>query len=98
MEKRLKTSEVNVVMNEEKKREPLTYDQLNDACNQLWQQNQQLMKKCQELENFNMFKRMDYLFKVLDYPTLFDKKFVNACTKEIKEAMVIPQETEKQKK
>lgn len=97
MEEQKKTKEIKMNAVNDKQREPLTYNQLNDVCNQLWQQNQQLTKKCQELDNFNMFKRLDYLFKVLDYPTLFDKKFVSACTKEIKEAMVIPQEPEKKK-
>lgn len=97
MEEQKKTKEIKMNTEGNQQREPLTYEQLNDVCNQLWQQNQQLTKKCQELDNFNMFKRLDYLFKVLDYPTLFDKKFVSTCAKEIKEIMVIPQETEKKR-
>ena len=50
-------------MEEQKK---LTYEQLNDACNQLWQQNKQLVKRNKELEQFVMNKRLDYLFKVLE--------------------------------
>lgn len=50
-------------MEEQKK---LTYEQLNDACNQLWQQNRQLIKKINELEQFAMNKRLDYLLRCLN--------------------------------
>ena len=67
----------------------LTYEQLNDACNQLWQQNQRLMKRNTELEQFGMFKRLDYLFKVLEHSEKFPSDFVIICTDEIKDAMTI---------
>lgn len=78
-------------MEEQKK---LTYEQLNDACNQLWQQNRQLIQKNKELEMFAMNKRLDYLFKVLEHSKEFSSDFVVSCVNEIEEAMTIPQNTE----
>lgn len=75
----------------------LTYDQLNDACNQLYQQNQALARRNRELEQFAVSKRLDCLFKVLEYSGKFNSDFVVSCTSEIEEAMTIPQETEKNK-
>lgn len=84
---------------EEKKEQKLTYDQLNQACNQLFQQNQYLNKQLKELNTYNMFKRLDYLFKVVEFaPTFKDAEFVNYCTDEIKDALVIPENTEKNNK
>lgn len=78
-------------MEEQKK---LTYEQLNDACNQLWQQNRQLIKKTNELEQFAINKRLDYLFKVLEHSKGFSSDFIINCVNEIEEAMTIPQNTE----
>lgn len=84
---------------EEKKEQKLTYDQLNQACNQLFQQNQYLNKQLKELNTYNMFKRLDYLFKVVEFaPTFKDAEFVNYCTDEIKDALVIPENTEEDNK
>ena len=78
-------------MEEQKK---LTYEQLNDACNQLWQQNKQLVKRNKELEQFVMNKRLDYLFKVLECSKEFSSDFIENCTSEIEEAMTVPQDME----
>ena len=68
----------------------LTYDQLNDACSQLYQENQYLMKQLQEANMFNQFKRMDYLFMVVNAPNSFDTAFVKACADEIQESLTLP--------
>lgn len=72
------------------KQQKLTYEQLNDACNQLLQQNQQLGKRVKELEQFSMFKRLDYLFEVVKIKDVFSVDFVGDCVKEIEEAMTVP--------
>lgn len=85
-----------VSMNNGKKEEKkLTYEQLNDACNQLWQQNKQLATRTRELEQFAMNKRLDYLFKVLEYSNKFSSDFIVSCTNEIEEAMTITNQEEK---
>lgn len=82
----------------ENKQQKLTYEELNDACNQLWQQNKQFVKRNRELENFAMNKRLDYLFKVLELSNQFSSDFVVNCSSEIEQAMTIPQDIEEHKK
>lgn len=75
----------------------LTYEQLNDACNQLFQQNQYLTRQVRELNATNLFKRLDYLFKVVELSsTIKDAEFVNSCIDEIKEAMAPASDDDKE--
>mgnify|MGYP007036971871 FL=1 len=82
----------------ETKQQKLSYEQLNNACNQLWQQNKQLAARNRELETFAMNKRLDYLFKVLELSNQFSSDFVGNCSSEIEQAMTIPQDIEEDKK
>lgn len=91
-ENKTKVVNMNTGKSEEKK---LTYEQLNDACNQLWQQNKQLAARTRELEQFAMNKRLDYLFKVLEYSSKFSCDFIVSCTNEIEEAMTITSNDDK---
>lgn len=76
-------------------KQKLTYEQLNDVCNQLFQQNQELRKSLQEMNAVNIFKRLDYLFKVVELASTFkDSDFINSCIDEIKEALTIPDDKE----
>lgn len=69
----------------------LTYKELEDTCNRLVAQNRSLIDHIQSLNASNMFKRLDYLFKVLEYSQVIgDPEFVGNCVDEIKEAMTIP--------
>lgn len=69
-----------------------TYEELNNYCIQLYQQNKQLVAQLKQVEMNNMFKRLDYLFKVVENSGMFDHDFVVECTDEIKQAMIIPEE------
>ena len=40
----------------------------------------------------NMFKRMDYLFKVVEYSRSFRAEFVASCIEEIEQMMTLPEE------
>ena len=91
----LKVVKPSTVDNKESKK--LTYEQLNDACNQLFQQNKQLVLRNRELEQFVMNKRLDYLFKVLEHSSSFNSDFIISCSNEIEEAMTIPEEKGKEK-
>lgn len=94
-QKKLKVASMNGESKQEEKK--LTYEQLNDACNQLWQQNKQLAVRNRELESFVMNKRLDFLFKVMEFSSMFSSDFVVSCTSEIEQAMTIPQEPEEHK-
>lgn len=89
MEEKRKNPTMKVVDKEEKEQK-LTYEQLNNICSELYQQNQVLRKQLQEANLNNMFKRLDYLFKVVEYSNAFgDPEFIGNCIEEIKDAIVI---------
>lgn len=101
MEEQNKAKQINMNASagkSENKQQKLTYEQLNDACNQLWQQNKQLVARNRELETFVMNKRLDYLFKVLELSNQFSSDFVVNCSSEIEQAMTISQDIEEHKK
>ena len=97
MEEQKKSKVVTMGAGNKSGEQKLTYDQLNDACNQLWQQNKELARRNRELENFAMNKRLDYLFKCLELSNNFSSDFIVSCASEIEEAMTIPQEMEEHK-
>lgn len=70
----------------------LTYEELENAAHQLSEQSRQLYKRLQEAEISNLFKRLDYLFKILDFETFFPRDFVENSAKEIVDIMTIPKE------
>lgn len=75
---------------ENEKYQKLSYEQLNEACAQLYQQNQYLEKQLQQANLTNMFKRLDYLFMVLANESVIkDADFINDCIAEIKEAIIV---------
>ena len=76
---------------EEKKK--LSYEELENLAHQLSEQAKQLYARLQQSELTNVYKRLDYLFKVLEFETCFDSKFVEKCSDEIKEIMTV-QESE----
>lgn len=47
--------------------------------------------KLRELSDFSAFKRLDYLFKVVELKESFSKDFVAACISEIEGVMTIPE-------
>lgn len=98
MEETKKTAKMEAVKSGDKKQQKLTYEQLNDVCMQLYQQNQKLTQQLQQANMTNMFARLDYLFKVLNYESVIkDAEFINSCIAEIKEAMIIkPEEDSKE--
>ena len=68
-----------------------TYDELSEICSQLVRENQMLRN------NLQGFRRLDYLFLVVQSPDAFDKGFVRSCACEIQELMT-PPEDDKQPK
>lgn len=80
-----------------------TYEQLEQIAGNLSTQVQQLSARLQEANMFNMFKRLDYCFKVVEVAptlsaTMFSPGFVKKCAKEIEELMTPPASVEEETK
>ena len=78
--------------------EKLSYEQLENVAHQLSEQNRQLYAKLQEMQVSNMFKRLDYLFKVIENTGVFSIDFHTKCVEEIESLMTIPEEPQEEKK
>ena len=76
--------------------EKLSYKQLENVAHQLSEQAMQLYMKLQAANMSNMFKRLDYLFKVVENGHMFKQDFLEKCIAEIEEIMTVPEETDKE--
>lgn len=76
--------------------EKLSYEQLENVAHQLSEQVKQLYMKLQAANMSNMFKRLDYLFKVVENGHMFKQDFLEKCIAEIEEIMTVPEETDKE--
>ena len=74
--------------------EKMSYEQLENVAHQLSEQNRQLFAKLQELNMANMFKRLDYLFKVIEDGHMFKQDFLEKCIAEIESLITIPKQEE----
>lgn len=72
----------------------LSYEELENVAKQISEQNRMLVQKLNEQNNFNLFKRLDYLFKVVEFSVNFKQEFVDRCTDEIEQIITIPEELE----
>ena len=75
-------------------KEKLSYEQLEEVARQMEGQLRQVYAKLQEANMNNLFKRLDFLFKVLETEHMFPLDFVKKCTDEIKSILTIPEEGE----
>ena len=78
--------------------EKLSYEQLENVAHQLSEQAKQLYMKLQAADMSNMFKRLDYLFKVVENGHMFKQDFLEKCIAEIEEIMTVPEETDKEER
>ena len=78
------------------KREPqkLSYEQLENVAHQLSDQNKQLYQALQKANVDNLFKRLEYLFKVLEQDHHFPDEFITKCAEEIVSMITIPEKEE----
>jgi len=94
-----------IKMDAPKEQQKLTYEQLNNACVQLSQQNQYLRQQLEQANKvLNTFSRLDYLFKVIECDhnnkinsVSFSRDFVEKCVNEIQILMTIPEDKEENK-
>lgn len=82
--------EENVKDTAVKENAKMSYEQLENVAHQLSEQVRQLYAKLQESNLENMFKRLDYLFRVVENAHSFSVDFVNKCTSEIESLMTLP--------
>lgn len=75
----------------------MSYEELENIAHQLSEQTRQLYAKLQEMNMVNMFKRLDYLFKVAEFSHMFNSEFVTTCTQEIQDLLTIPEEKQEEK-
>ena len=83
-----------VEMQAEQPKKKLTYEELENVCHQLSEQSRTLYQKLQEANMTNIFKRLDYLFAVLENKNVFPEEFVKACVEEVITSITIPKEEE----
>lgn len=84
------------VGNDKAQKKP-SYEELNNYCVQLYNQNKQLAAQLQQMNAANLFKRLDYLFLVVQNKEAFksEEGFWEDCVHEIREALTIAQEERK---
>ena len=86
--------ELKPQVQETARHEKMSYEQLENVAHQLSEQAKQLYAQLQAANMTNMFKRLDYLFKVVENGHAFSIDFLNKCVAEIEEHMTIPEEVE----
>lgn len=74
------------------KKEKMSYEELENIAHQLSEQSRVLIQKLQDANMTNAFKRLDYLFKVIDMAHMFEEEFVTECVNEVKGLIQIPEE------
>lgn len=87
-----KTKVVKMNTQEAERPEKMSYEQLENVAHQLSEQAKHLYAQLQESNMNNMFKRLDYLFKVIENSYAFSTEFIEACVKEIEDMMIVPEE------
>ena len=93
-EQKKKIVEMQPATKETERPEKMSYEQLENVAHQLSEQAKQLYMKLQAANMSNMFKRLDYLFKVVESGHMFKQDFLEKCITEIEEIMTVPEETE----
>ena len=83
-------------MEEENKKEvekKLTYEQLEQIALNQQRQLQNAYRQIENLIKDATYKRLDYLFKILERKDCFIPEFVTTCIMEIEQIMTIPEES-----
>lgn len=84
------------VTKETERPEKMSYEQLENIAHQLSEQAKQLYMKLQAANMSNIFKRLDYLFKVVENGHMFQQDFLEKCIAEIEELLTVPEEDNKE--
>lgn len=93
-EQKEKVVKMQPTTKETERPEKMSYEQLENVAHQLSEQAKQLYMKLQAANMGNMFKRLDYLFKVVENGHMFKQDFLERCISEIEELISVPEEIE----
>ena len=96
-EQKGKVVEMQPTTKETERPEKMSYEQLEQVAHQLSEQARQLYSQLQKSNMTNMFKRLDYLFKVVENGHMFKQDFLEKCITEIEELMTVPEVEEDNK-
>lgn len=91
-EQKEKVVKMQPATKETKRPEKMSYEQLENIAHQLSEQSKQLYMKLQAANMNNTFKRLDYLFKVVENGHMFKQDFLEKCITEIEDIMTVPEE------
>jgi hypothetical protein len=75
-----------------KEQKKLSYEELGNVAGQLQQQNKFLLEQLQKQQGESFYKRLDYLFKVVELKEVFPEEFIGDCIDEIVSTITIPEE------
>ena len=90
-EKKAKVVEMKSTVEEMPKRER-TYEEIVAENNQIKQQAEAMYRQMQQMNMQNIFKRLEFLFKVVENRGAFPEEFKNKCVFEIVNLLTIPEE------
>lgn len=93
-EQKSKIVEMKPQVKETEQPQKMSYEQLEQVAHQLSEQARQLYSQLQQSNMTNMFRRLDYLFKVVENGHMFKQDFLDKCINEIESIMTVPEETE----
>lgn len=82
--------EVKEKVEEQKKAEQPTYEELKNYCNQLMMQRNQIANQLNQVTN--VVNKLPWLFEVVKNQSSFNPTFVKLCIKEIETIMTPPPE------
>lgn len=86
--------EMNTMPVEANVEKKLSYEQLEEVASNLHKQCATMYEQLKNANMVNLFKRLDYLFKVVENEHHFSTEFASKCVSEIEELMTTPEPTE----
>lgn len=103
MEEKNKTKEVKMsVEGGDNSQQKYTYEQLNEICGKLFNENQYLKQQLQKtMEAVNTINRLDYLLRVIEIESrgkdgMFSSDFLIKSAEEVEKLLTIPAEEGKE--
>lgn len=87
-----KEKKAKVVEMQPTKESVKTYEELVAENNQIKQQAEAMYRQMQQMNMQNIFKRLEFLFKVVENRSAFPEEFKNKCILEVVNLLTIPEE------